>query len=91
MLTLGVTRVLTLVKYFTVVVIVSISTFCLFLNSNGGFLTTVVGSSARTPASLALGNVLGDKSGTDSAAVDRLGLSVGEQVWHIPWASVAEN
>lgn len=79
----GVTWVLSARKYFIVGVIVSTSTFCLFLNNNAVFLATVVDSSAMTSVLLALGRVLRDGSGMDSAAVARMNLSVEEQFRHI--------
>ena len=73
------------------VVIVSISTSCLFFNSKDGFLTTVVDSSEIIPTLLALGRVVWDEPVTDSAAVAMVSLSVEEQVRHIPGGSVAET
>lgn len=85
----GITWVLSPPEYFVVVVIISISTFCLSLNSNSGFLTTVVDSSAMTPTLLALGKALWDELGTDSAAVATVSPSVEGHVRHIPGDSVA--
>lgn len=87
----GAMWVLSLLKYFIVVVVVSISTFCLFLNTNGGFLTTVLDSSATMSTLLALGRMLWDEPITDSAAVAMVSLSVEEQFRHIAGDSVAKT
>lgn len=87
---LGVTGVLSALKYFIVVGNVSIATFCLFLNNNGGFWITVV-DPAATSSVLALGRVLRDETGMDSVVVAKVSLSVEEQVGRFLGGSVAEK
>lgn len=88
---LGVTWVLSPLKYFIVVRNVSIATVCLFLSNNDGLRDTVVDSPAVSPVMLALGRMLRDGPGVDGTVAARVSLSVEAQVGHILRGSVAEE
>lgn len=73
---LGVTWVLSPLKYFIVVRNVSISTVCLFLSKNDGLRDTVVDSPTVSPVMLALGRMLRDEPGVDGTVAARVSPSV---------------